>query len=143
VYAKERRLLAEVKSELAQGRKVQIYAVYTQKRDVTRRLQRILREGGVRAEVLTADTPPEQREAWYARQLKNGMQVCICHPKLVPGPASTCWNSPRSSSMTRLLHLRTASGKPAKLADRAETSRPGRLLDLRRHSPGKLSPPDG
>jgi hypothetical protein len=42
-----------------------------------------LREGGVRAEVLTADTPPEQREAWYERQLKNGMQVCICHPKLV------------------------------------------------------------
>ncbi|WP_155121632.1 helicase-related protein [Bryobacter aggregatus] len=83
VYAKERRLLTEVKSELAQGRKVQIYAVYTQKRDVTRRLQRILREGGVRAEVLTADTPPEQREAWYERQLKNGMQVCICHPKLV------------------------------------------------------------
>lgn len=34
-------------------------------------------------EVLTADVPPEQREAWYERQLRNGMQVCICHPKLV------------------------------------------------------------
>ena len=27
--------------------------------------------------------PPEQREAWYERRLKSGMQVCICHPKLV------------------------------------------------------------
>ena len=33
--------------------------------------------------MLTAETPPEQREAWYERQLQNGMQVCICHPKLV------------------------------------------------------------
>ncbi len=82
-YAKERRLLEEVQRELAKGRKVQIYAVYTQIRDVTRRLQSILREAGIRAEVLTAETPPEQREAWYERQLRAGMQVCICHPKLV------------------------------------------------------------
>jgi SNF2 family DNA or RNA helicase len=32
---------------------------------------------------LTTDVPPEAREAWYERQLRNGMQVCICHPKLV------------------------------------------------------------
>jgi hypothetical protein len=82
-YAKERRLLEEVQRELAHGRRVQVYAVYTQKRDVTRRLQIILREAGIRAEVLTADTPPEQREAWYERHLRDGMQVCICHPKLV------------------------------------------------------------
>ncbi len=82
-YAKERRLLEEVQRELTHGRRVQVYAVYTQKRDVTRRLQSILREAGVRAEVLTADTPPEQREAWYERHLRDGMQVCICHPKLV------------------------------------------------------------
>ena len=36
VYAKERRLVEEVKAELAHGRRCQIYAVYTQKRDVTR-----------------------------------------------------------------------------------------------------------
>lgn len=82
-YAKERRLLEEVQRELAHGRRVQVYAVYTQKRDVTRRLQSILREAGIRAEVLTADTPPEQRETWYERHLRQGMQVCICHPKLV------------------------------------------------------------
>jgi hypothetical protein len=83
VYAKERRLIEEIKVELAAGRNVQVFAVYTQKRDVTRRLQELLRNEGIRVEVLTAETPPEQREAWYERQLRNGMQVCICHPKLV------------------------------------------------------------
>jgi hypothetical protein len=83
VYAKERRLIEEIKSELANGRNVQVFAVYTQKRDVTRRLQELMRKEGIRAEVLTAETPPEQREAWYERQLRNGMQVCICHPRLV------------------------------------------------------------
>jgi len=83
VYAKERRLVEEIKAELAVGRNVQVFAVYTQKRDVTRRLDELLRNEGIRVEVLTAETPPEQREAWYERQLRNGMQVCVCHPKLV------------------------------------------------------------
>src|SRR5207244_326975 len=83
IYAKERHLIDECKTELARGRKVQVFAVYTQKRDVTRRLHELLRNEGIRAEVLTSDTPPEQREAWYERHLRNGMQVCICHPKLV------------------------------------------------------------
>src|SRR5438093_11965682 len=42
-----------------------------------------MRIEGMRAEVLTAETPAEQREAWYEGQLQNGMQVCICHPRLV------------------------------------------------------------
>jgi hypothetical protein len=46
-YSKERRLADEVKAELACGRRCQIYAVYTQKRDVTRRLERILSNEGI------------------------------------------------------------------------------------------------
>jgi hypothetical protein len=83
VYAKERRLIEEVKNELAQVCKVQVFAVYTQKRDVTRRLKDLLLKQGIRTEGLTAEVPPEQREAWYEKHLRNGMQVCICHPKLV------------------------------------------------------------
>jgi hypothetical protein len=60
-----------------------VFAVYTRKRDVTRRLQGLLVKAGIRAEILSTDVLPEQREAWYERQLRNGMQVCICHPKLV------------------------------------------------------------
>jgi hypothetical protein len=83
VYAKERRLLEEVKAELRQGRRCQVYAVYTQKRDVTQRLKDLLSREGIRVEVLTTAVPPEAREAWYERQLKAGMQVCIAHPRLV------------------------------------------------------------
>src|SRR6185503_1939475 len=42
VYAKERRLVEEIQKELTAGRNVQVFAVYTQKRDVTRRLQELL-----------------------------------------------------------------------------------------------------
>jgi hypothetical protein len=83
VYAKERRLVEEVKAELARGRRCQIYAVYTQKRDVTRRLERILTNEGVRVAVLTTEVPPEAREGWYERQLRAGVQAVLCHPKLV------------------------------------------------------------
>jgi hypothetical protein len=83
VYAKERRLVEEIKASLALGRKVQVYAVYTQKRDVTRRLESILAREGIRVAVLTTQVAPEEREAWYERQLRSGLQVCIAHPRLV------------------------------------------------------------
>jgi Helicase conserved C-terminal domain len=83
VYAKERRLVDEVKAELGRGRRCQIYAVYTQKRDVTKRLERILSNAGIRVAVLTTEVPPEAREGWYERQIRAGVQAVICHPKLV------------------------------------------------------------
>ena len=83
LYAKERRLVEEVKAEISQGRRCQIYAVYTQKRDIAQRLKAILSREGIRVEVLTTAIPPEAREAWYERQLKAGMQVCLAHPRLV------------------------------------------------------------
>jgi hypothetical protein len=83
VYAKERRLVEEVKASLERGRKVQVYAVYTQKRDVTRRLESILAKEGIRVAVLTTEVAPEQRESWYERQLRAGVQVVIAHPRLV------------------------------------------------------------
>jgi hypothetical protein len=83
VYAKERRLVEEIKSSLERGRKVQVFAVYTQKRDVTHRLESILTKEGIRVAVLTTQVAPEEREAWYERQLRSGLQVCIAHPRLV------------------------------------------------------------
>ena len=83
VYAKERRLVVEIKASLERGRKVQVYAVYTQKRDVIRRLERILAKEGIMVAVLTTEIAPEQRESWYERQLRAGVQVVIAHPRLV------------------------------------------------------------
>lgn len=33
--------------------------------------------------MLTADVKPEQREAWYEKQLRAGAQAFLCHPRLV------------------------------------------------------------
>jgi hypothetical protein len=49
LYAKERRLLEEVRSELGRRRKCQIFAVYRQKRDVTRRLKDLFDREGIKA----------------------------------------------------------------------------------------------
>jgi superfamily II DNA or RNA helicase len=83
IYAKERRLINEIKLELAQGRRCQVFAVYTRKHDVTARLQRILSNEGIRTAVLRASLDTSKREAWYAKQVKNGVQVVLGHPKLV------------------------------------------------------------
>src|SRR6266478_1836634 len=83
LYSKERKLIEEVKRELAEGHRCQVFAVYTQKRDVTARLERILSNEGIRTAVLRATVDTAKREAWYARQIKEGVQVVISHPKLV------------------------------------------------------------
>ncbi len=83
LYSKERKLIEEIKREVAEGRRCQVFAVYTQKHDVTARLQRILTNEGIRTAVLRASVDTSKREAWYARQIKEGVQVVISHPKLV------------------------------------------------------------
>jgi superfamily II DNA or RNA helicase len=83
LYSKERKLIEEIRKELAEGRRCQVFAVYTQKHDVTARLQRILNNEGIRTAVLRSSVDTSKREAWYARQIKEGVQVVISHPKLV------------------------------------------------------------
>ncbi len=82
-YSKERTLIEEIRKELSEGRRCQVFAVYTHKHDVTARLERILRNEGIRTAVLRASVDTSKRETWYARQVKDGVQVVICHPKLV------------------------------------------------------------
>ncbi len=83
LYAKELSLIADVKEELRQGRRCQVYATYTGEKDVTLRLETVLRQEGIRAAVLRSSVPTDKREDWYDRQLKAGVEVVICHPKLV------------------------------------------------------------
>jgi superfamily II DNA or RNA helicase len=83
LYSKERKLIEEIRKELAEGRRCQVFAVYTQKHDVTARLRQILSNEGIRTAVLRASVDTSKREAWYVRQIKEGVQVVISHPKLV------------------------------------------------------------
>jgi superfamily II DNA or RNA helicase len=83
LYAKERQLIETIKKELAEGRKCQVFAVYTRKHDVTARLEAILQREGIRTAILRANVPTEKREAWYAKRSTEGVSVVIAHPKLV------------------------------------------------------------
>ena len=82
VYAKERRLVEIVKEELQLGRRCcHVYAVYTRKRDVTRRLETILTREGIRVAVLTSDVPPEKREAGLRRGCEREFKLRSAIPK--------------------------------------------------------------
>jgi hypothetical protein len=83
VYPKERRLIEEIREELRHGRPCQVYATFTGEFDVAARLETVLRSAGFRVAVLRSTVPTLQREEWYERQLKQGVEVVICHPKLV------------------------------------------------------------
>jgi hypothetical protein len=43
----------------------------------------VLRQEGIRVAVLRSSVATDKREDWYERQLKAGVEVVICHPKLV------------------------------------------------------------
>ncbi|MDQ1451477.1 MAG: hypothetical protein QOE55_154 [Acidobacteriaceae bacterium] len=83
VYPKERRLIEDVCKELRQGRRCQVYATFTGEFDVVARLESVLRGAGIRVAVLRPSVPTLKRELWYEKQLKEGVEVVICHPKLV------------------------------------------------------------
>ena len=82
-YAKERRLLEDVRQELREGRRCQVYATYTGQRDVTARIAMVLEQAGIRVAVLRSSVTTDKRELWYEKQLKEGVEVVVCHPKLV------------------------------------------------------------
>ena len=61
-----------------------VYATRTGTRDITRRMDDILTRHGFRVAEMKADAvAPERREAWVADKVKQGIDVLICHPRLV------------------------------------------------------------
>ena len=84
LYPKEKALLDLVAAERMEGRRVLVYATHTGTRDVTERMSDILTRHGFRAAVMKADAvAPDRREAWVENKVKEGIDVLICHPRLV------------------------------------------------------------
>ena len=83
VYPKERRLIEDIRAELHNGRRCQVYATFTGEYDVVARLESVLRNAGFRVAILRSTVPTVEREQWYEKRLKDGVEVVICHPKLV------------------------------------------------------------
>jgi SNF2 family DNA or RNA helicase len=84
VYPKEQALVKFVKAELASHRRTWVYATFTNRLDVTARLQQIFKKEGIKAAVLRQDTVDmHEREAWVAEQVKAKVDVIISNPELV------------------------------------------------------------
>jgi SNF2 family DNA or RNA helicase len=79
---KEQWLVDFCRSERQQGRKVLIYVRQTGTRDIQERILGILRQGGVRAEVLTSSVNPRKREVWIANRV-FGLDALVVNPRLV------------------------------------------------------------
>ena len=84
LYPKEQALVDLVAAERLAGRKVLVYATHTGTRDITERMEQFLTRHGFRVAVLKADSvAPDRRESWVEERVKQGVDVVICHPRLV------------------------------------------------------------
>ena len=84
LYPKEKALVELVAAERLEGRRVLVYVTHTGTRDITGRMDDILTRHGFRTAVMKADAvAPDRREAWVADRVKKGLDVLICHPRLV------------------------------------------------------------
>lgn len=84
IYPKEKKLINLIQNEIAEGRRVFVYAQYTNKRDVTKRLQKILSEHEIATAVLRSNTvKQEKREEWIVNKVSEGVDVIIANPELV------------------------------------------------------------
>ncbi|MDE2860921.1 MAG: hypothetical protein OXL35_05445 [Chloroflexota bacterium] len=84
LYPKERALVDLVAAERMAGRRVLVYVTHTGTRDITGRMDDILTRHGFRVAVMKADAvAPDKREKWVADRVKQGIDVLICHPRLV------------------------------------------------------------
>ena len=84
LYPKEKALVDLVAAERMEGRLVLVYVTHTGTRDVTGRMDDILTRHGFRVAVMKAEAvAPNRREAWVADKVEQGIDVLICHPRLV------------------------------------------------------------
>ena len=139
LYPKEQALVDLVAAERLAGRKVLVYATHTGTRDITERMEQFLTTHGFRVAVLKADSvAPDRREAWVEERVKQGIDVLICHPRLVQTGLdlvdfpTICWFE---RWITALYTMR--SGFASFLAHRAEAAGEGRVHGLPEHPPGR------
>ena len=84
LYPKEKALVDLVAAERMEGRRVLVYVTHTGTRDITGRMDAFLTLNGFRVAVMKADAvAPNRREKWVADKVKEGIDVLICHPRLV------------------------------------------------------------
>ncbi|MGD8586948.1 MAG: hypothetical protein PVJ75_16475, partial [Chloroflexota bacterium] len=81
LFPKEKAIIDLVQKEKRAGRRCLLFCQQTASRDITPRWREILAQAGLKAAVLKVD--PERREAWVAKQVDEGVDVIITHPRRV------------------------------------------------------------
>jgi hypothetical protein len=80
-FPKEKAIIDLIQKEKRAGRRCMLFCQQTASRDITPRWREILAQAGLKAAVLKVD--PERREAWVAKQVEDGVDVIITHPRRV------------------------------------------------------------
>jgi hypothetical protein len=82
IRPKEKAAVGYALQQKALGRQTWVYVCYTDKRDCLARLERFMKEAGLRVAVMRASVPPKDRERWIEAHGKNH-DVILSHPQLV------------------------------------------------------------
>jgi len=80
---KEKKLLATIKREVKEGRRVLVYNSYSGKKGVSKRLMKVISEAGFTVAELTSNIKLEDREEWIEEQARKGVQVLLTNPQNV------------------------------------------------------------
>ncbi len=83
ISPKEQKLIDLCKAEIAAGRRVLAYSVYTGTRDTMSRLQSILNQAGMKTAVLRSSVKTDEREDWILDKVDQGIDILITNPELV------------------------------------------------------------
>jgi hypothetical protein len=81
--AKERKLVEIVRENLQENRGCFVYCNYTDRYDVHRRVQEVLKAHGIDSAVLESNVSQEERVGWLAEQAHKGTKVIVCNMCLV------------------------------------------------------------
>ena len=85
LHPNERVLVDLVAAERLEGRRVLVHVTHTGTRDITGRMDDILTSHGFRVAVMKADAvAPDKKKVWEADSVEEGIDILICHPRLVP-----------------------------------------------------------
>ena len=82
LHEKDTATLDIVKRKVENGEKVLIYTSWVTI-DTQDKLKNMLEENGYRVAVLPQSVPPEKRELWVDKKIKEGLDVLITNPSLI------------------------------------------------------------
>ena len=129
---KEAWLVEFVRAERRLGRKTLIYLRQTGTRDIQYRLERILKDAGIRALVLTSSVEARKREAWIAGKV-YGIDALIVNPRLVETGLDLVAFSNVVFVEIEYSALHVVAGPSAGLASRPDPKSQGGVCHLQQH----------